>query len=203
MYWNALQLNREKKADDEHDLFVLYRHDFLSASRWAFNFHGFYDYWFYPNTFEAKDAFGDPISTAERHGSKVHAGISFTQLIPLAGSFLVPSYNAYYWVYWANDREDLYQGGTRHELLLDYSHLIPRFIKGAQSQYVGASASLNYLDKAFNVKTGLSHSTASLYSGVKAFDAYFALSLNQQWSFEESVNPNNEFWTTFSLTKEL
>lgn len=203
MYWNALQINRKKKADDEHDLFILYRHDFLTDSKYTFNIHGFYDYWFYPNTLAAKDAFDDSISTTERHGSKLSSGISFPKLIPLADSYLIPTYNIYYWIYWANDRKDQYQGGTHHEILLEYSHLIPRFIKGAQSQYVGASASLNYMDQAFKVKTGWSHSTAGFYTGVKAMDTYLTISLNQQWSYEPSVNPNDELWSTLSLSKEF
>lgn len=203
MYWNALQINRDNKSEDEHDLFILYRHDFLSESRFAFNFHGFYDYWLYPNTHLAKDPFGDPVSATERHGSKLHSGISFTKMLPIADSYLIPSYNLYYWIYWANDRKDMYQGGAHHELLVDYSHLIPRFIKGAQSQYVGATASLNYIDRAFDVKTGWSHSTMTLYSGVNVYNTCFSVSLNRQWSYIESVNPSNEFWTTLSLTKEF
>ncbi len=203
MYWSALPINRDKKENDEHDLFVLYHQNFLNNSRYAFEFHSFYDYWFYPNSLPYKDNFGDTISDVHRHGSKVHAGISMFNLLPLSESVLIPSYNIYYWIYWAQDRRDLYQGGTHHEFLLKYTHWIPRIFSFFSEAYAGTSASLNYNDGAFGVRPGLSHSTASLLAEVKTSGASLVASVNQQWSYEPTVNPTNDFWTEISLLKEF
>jgi predicted class III extradiol MEMO1 family dioxygenase len=124
-------------------------------------------------------------------------------LFPLAGSFLVPSYNVYYLRHWAQDREDLDQGGTQHELLLEYDRAMKVLIPGATYQYAGATASANYHNGDFGVKPGISHSTASLVTGLYALRSIFILSVNHQWSYEPTLDPNNEFWTTFSFVKKF
>jgi hypothetical protein len=80
---------------------------------------------------------------------------------------------------------------------------VPKFFPGAKNQYCEILASLNYNDGAFGVVPGLSHSTATLATGLQALNATFVISLNQQWSYQRSVNPTNDFWTTLSFLKEL
>ncbi len=192
MAWSAIQLKRSEKYNDEYDAFIFYNHQFFSESSFSFNFHSFYDYWFYPNEVILRDDFGDELSRFRKHGSKVHAGISMTNLIPLAGSFLIPSYNVYYWIYWAQNRRDLYQGGALHQILLSYSR-----------SFATISASGNYHNGAFGVKPGISHSTASFLGSFPVGAATFSLSLNKQWTFEPSVNSKSPLWTTASWTMRL
>jgi hypothetical protein len=203
MYWTALQADRQNKQFDEQDLFLLYTRDFLNDQRYAINLHGFYDYWMFPNEQPMLDGFGDVVSSSKKQGNKFQLGISMPSLLPLAGSYLVPTYNLYYLHYWAQGREDQYQGGTQHELLLEYYRATKIWIPGATYQYAGVTASTNYHSGDFGVRSALSHSTAALVSGVYALKSIFILSLNQQWSYEATVNPSNEFWTTFSFVKKF
>jgi hypothetical protein len=205
MFWSALQLDRSNQQYDELDLMAKYSHDFKLASK-TLNLHGYYDYWDYP-----KLQVGDESSLGQSaeapssmHGSKVSAGVSATNLIPLGGSYLVPSYNLYYWIYWAQNDIQQWQGGAHHEFLMEYYHSLPHMFEGIQYQYVGASASINYNDGAFGMPPGWTHSTASVSAGVYALSCIFSLSLNRQWAFESggpNVDLQNEFWTTLSLTK--
>lgn len=202
MAWAALQAERENKAYDEQDLFLMYSHDFFKEKSSMINFHGFFDYWIFPNTAPVVDAFGDTISTVKKHGNKFQLGLSMPQLISISGSNLIPSYNVYHWLYWELDRADLNRSGDHHELLLEYYKPIPRFIPGATYQYAGGSGSLNYNSGAFGVKQRLSHATASLAAGVYALQSIFEFTLNHQWTYEPTVNPGNELWTTFSFIKK-
>lgn len=203
MYWNSLRQIRSKKQYDEHDFMALYNQDFKSSSKYAFNLHGFYDYWTFPNTKAVKDPFGDEISNGRFRGSKVHAGISMTKLLPLWGSFVVPSYNVYYWIYWAQDRKDLYRGGARHELSLYYTKSIAANGSWYKWLYAGGSGALSYHDGAFGVRRGVSHSLFSVYTGMTAWGLNFSLSGNQQFSYQRTVNTRNDFWTSFSVFKEF
>lgn len=203
MYWNSLRQIRSRKQYDEHDFMALYSQDFKSGSKYAFNLHGFYDYWTFPNTKALHDPFGDQITNGKFRGSKLHTGISMTNLIPLAGSFLVPAYNVYYWIYWAQDRKDLYRGGARHELSLSYTRSIATEPSWFKWLYAGGSANLNYHDGAFGVRPGISHSLLSVYSGLTAWGLNFSLSGNQQFSYQRTVNSRNDFWTTFSVFKDF
>jgi len=203
MFWSAVQMDRNQKEFDEQDFFVMYSRDFLKDSPYKINLHGYYDYWVFPNTQPVQDSFGDTISTARKQGNKFQAGFSMPQLIPLAESFLVPSYNAYYLHYWEQDREDLYRGGTHHELLVEFFRGIPTFIPRATYQYAGMTAGTNYYDGAFGIKPGFSHTTASLVTGLYAFNSIFETTVNQQWSYEDTVNPDDELWTTLSFIKKF
>ena len=203
MLWGALQADREQKQYDEADFFVMYSKDFLEQSRYKINFHSFYDFWIFPNTEPIIDEFGDVVSTAKRRGNKFHVGVSMPQLIPLAQSFIIPSYNIYHWIYYDQDREDLDESGTRHELLAEYDQSIPVFIRGANYQYAGATANINYHTGVFGVEAGFSHSVASLRTGAYALKSIFEVSLNHQWTFEPTVNPGNVVWSTMSYIKKF
>lgn len=202
MLWSSIQVNRADRAYDEYDVILGYNHNFLHGSRYQFNFHTSYDYWFFPNSTVAKDEFGDQISTVEKHGGKVQVGISMLNLIPLASSKLIPSYNLNYWIYWKDDRRENYQGGARHEFALNYFRSLSQ-TKWFKNPYWGAGVSLNYMDRAFGIRSGWSHSTASVQSGFEALGLYLNASLNQQWSYQSSVNDENEFWTMASVTKKF
>jgi hypothetical protein len=187
MFWSSLQIDRSNQQYDELDLMAKYSHDFKLASGKNFNLHGFYDYWDYPKLQVTGDdsSFGaSNEAPSSMHGSKVSAGVSATNLIPLGGSYLVPSYNLYYWIYWAQNDVQQWQGGAHHEFLLEYYHAVPHLFKGIQYQYVGASGSVNYNDGAFGMPPGWTHSTASVSAGVYALSCIFSLSLNRQWAFE-------------------
>jgi hypothetical protein len=199
MFWSSLQTERDNDQYDELDFMARYSHDFMMGSRAAFNLHGYYDYWLFPK----RNMSFDPENPESMKGSKLNAGASATRLIPIAGSYLVPSYNLYYWIYWAQDNVNLWEGGARHQFLLQYFHEIPKLVSDLQSQYAGISADMNYNDGAFGVSPGWSHSTLSLSTGVYALDCIFSFSVNRQWSYVASVDPNNELWTTFSFTKQF
>jgi hypothetical protein len=191
MAWSALRMDRTQREFDEVDLFGRYSKDLFQGSAHALNLHGFYDFWFYPGS-----------GANMRKGNKLHAGASLPELIPLAGSHLVPSYNAYYWIYWDQNRRDRYQGGAQHEFLLQYAHELPRFFSAAPV-YVGASGSVSYGDGAFDTRPGWSHSIAQLGSSVYFRDWTLSLSLNRQWTYQATVNPSNELWSMLSVTRAI
>jgi hypothetical protein len=203
MFWSAIQMDRQNQQYDEYDLMVRYSHDFMQRTRWAYNLHGYFDYWTYPKDNVQDPTVVGPDSSQNMHGNKLNAGVSMTRLLPLWGSFVVPTYNLYYWLYWAQNRSDLFQGGAHHELMLSYYHDIPKFISGLgiEGQYVGTSWSVNYNDGAFNVQPGWSHTVAQISTGAYSKGWNCSISINRQWSYISSVDPDNEVWSTFSFTK--
>lgn len=200
-FWTSLQLDRQNQQYDEYDLMLLYRRDFLQDKRYGFNLHGYLDYWTFP---KLDTSFTDDVgNTSPEHmnGNKVHAGVSMNRLLPLLGSFVVPTYNVYYWLYWAQNQSDQYQGGAHHEFVLSYYRDIPHFIPGTIEEYWGLSGTMNYNDGAFNVQPGWSHATASLSAGIAGASWLGYIAVNRQWSFISSVDSTNEIWTNVSFTK--
>ena len=115
----------------------------------------------------------------------------------------MPSYNAYYWIYWAQRRKDQFQGGARHELMAHYYHDLPTFIPGAKAQYIGLTGSMNYHDGAFGVRPGWSHAVAQLGTSVHALGCVLTFAINRQWSIAKEVISGSETWSTVSLAKNF
>ena len=199
-FWSALPVDRDRQQYDEYDFMVRYNHSFFDGSPLKVNLHGYYDYWAYPHDELTTDKHGQTIAPQNFRGQKLHGGVSLLELLPIAGSHLVPSYNYYYWF---PDQKDLFQAGAHHEFFLNYNHELPVFIPGATKQDVTLGGSLNYHDGFFGVDHGWSHTTAHLSTSVDALGCTFGASVNYQWSYIASVNPENEFWATLSLTKKF
>ena len=203
LFWSSFQIDRDNQQYDELDLMVRYSHAFARNTPWEYNLHGYYDYWTYPKINVATPTVDAPDSVQNFHGNKLNAGVALTNLIPLWGSHLVPAYNVYYWLYWAQNQRDQFQGGAHHEVTLTYFRDFPKLFKGTASEYWGVSGSGNYNDGVFNVQPGWSHATAQLLAGVYAPGWNLSLSLNRQWSYIASVDPNDEIWSTLSFTKQF
>jgi hypothetical protein len=202
MYWNSIQTERNQKNFDEHDLFAMYSKDFFENSNKQINFHGYYDYWNFPNWEPPRDNFGDTIGSKLRHGNKFQLGISMPQLIRLGDYHLVPTYNIYYLYFYAQDREDLFEGGIEHELSLEYSIPLKVVLPKTTHQYLTTNAGVFYNQGTFGVNPGFSNAVLAMTTGAYALSSIFELSLRHQWTFESSVNQNNEYWSTFSFIKK-
>jgi hypothetical protein len=203
MYWNSIQTDRNDKSQDEHDLFLLYSKEVLKSSKAEMNLHGYVDYWVFPNSEPVVDPFGDTVSTAKMQGNNFQVGVSFPSLIPVGDSAVVPTYNIYYVSYWAQGREDQFQGGIEHELALQYDHGIRPVIPGASYQYFSLVSDTFYNQGTFEAKPGLSHTAVTILSGVYALKSIFTASLNHQWTLNSTVNSGNEVWTTLSYIKKF
>ena len=199
-FWSALPMERNRQQYDEYDFMARYNHDFFEGSLLKLNLHGYYDYWVYPHDEYTTDKNGTTIAAQSKRGQKVHAGVSLLELLPFFGSYIVPSYNYYYWF---PDQKDLFQAGAHHELALSYTHALPVFIPGAKKQDVTLGGSLNYHDGAFGVDQGWSHTTAMLGTSADLCGVTLGANINYQWSYISSVDPENEFWVMLSLTKKF
>lgn len=196
--WTAYPFEEDTRSNHEIDYLLKYNRTISGGELCKINLHGYFDYWVYPHLVKTENGNGDTISPTRLDGTKYHIGMSL--LIPVAGANLVPSYNVYYW---RPSTHDLFKAGYVHELFLQYNHEMPVFIPGADRQTIGGGASLSYHTGAMGVNSGWSHSTAHLSMGADAAGLNFSVSANQQWSYEDTVNPENEFWWTVSVAKSL
>ncbi len=201
MLWSSMPIDRNYRQFDELDVFANYVHDFFEDKAYRVRFHSFIDYWLYPRSSTTIQVYGYPYEIPMRKGNKLHAGVTLPALlpVPVLGSYLVPSYNAYYWLYWQQNLRDRYQGGARHEFVLSYTRSIPVRVPGLRFPYASLAGSASYNDGAFGVHPAWSHSTAHLTAGFTTLGFNVAASFNQQWSFQPTVNPENERWTSLSV----
>jgi hypothetical protein len=195
--WTAWIMDRDQFETDEFDYMVKYGRTCCPDSRWAANFHGYVDYWVYPHSDVVADKDGQTIPETTKDGVKFHAGVSLPNLLRLGPACLVPSYNVYYWT---PVKSDLFEDGAAHEVFLSYAMPLAEIAASLKDRgSVALSASATYHDGAFGVAHGWSHATAHLALPLTFGKCYVTPAANHQWSFEDSVNPTDEFWATLSV----
>lgn len=193
--WAGLPTDRDQSASDEYDFLVKYATTLNAGDRWAVRLNAYVDYWIYPHTADAGEI--DPETGAaisELEGWKFNGGIALPALLPLGPAPLVPSYNYYYWT---PRQDDLFTAGGVHELGLAYA------LPVAGKQTLDLSSTLNYHDGVFDVEPGWSHATASLSTTFRAAGVRISPGVNYQWSFEDTVNEEDEFWAQLSVALDL
>lgn len=190
--WAALPVDRDYRAEDEFDYLVKYGRTLFADSPAAVNLHGYVDYWLYPNS--ATDG------GADLEGWKFHGGVTLPNLLPAGPANLVPSYNYYFWT--PKDSGGFEDGGV-HELFLNYSPPLKTLLPAPDGQTLDLGASLNYHDGVFGVEPGWSHATAHLSTTFAVSRLKLTPSLNYQWSFEDTVNDEDEFWGAFSVAADF
>ena len=87
--------------------------------------------------------------------------------------------------------------------MLNYNLPAPSVIPGSKNQFINLAGSINYHTGAFGVEPGWSHATAQLATPFEIATFIITPSVNYQWSFEDTVDPNNDFWVMISLAKNF
>ena len=199
--WAGLPVNRDFRSKDEFDYLLKYGHTFFGNEAYAVNVHGYVDYWLYPNTPGAHTA--DPKTgkvTDDLKGWKFDGGVILPKLLLIGPANLVPSYNYYFWT--PQDSGGFKDGGV-HEIFLNYNPPMKSFLPVSSEQTLNLGASLNYHDGVFGVKPGWSHATAHVSTTFDVASVKLTPSVNYQWSFEDTVDTENEFWATISVSKDF
>jgi hypothetical protein len=199
-YWGAIPPDENCDSLDEHDYLVKFNRTWFASECWAFNLHHYVDYWIYPHLSVLEDKNGEPISASHKDGLKFMTGVSFPKLIPIGSTTIVPSYNVYYWT---PVQEDLFEPGAVHELGLSGGWPMPESLGLAKGQTLDASTTINYNDGTFGVNAGWSHATAGLSSTFPLGAIRITPAVNYQWSFEKTVDPEDEFWAALTLSWSL
>jgi hypothetical protein len=179
-----------------------YQSGLLAGEPLATNYRLGYVYYYYP-----KHNFGQTNDLMEGH-----IVLSWPNLVPIRG--IQPSYAfAYIWPGRSNPWTELENPefrnnarGTFHIFMLDYAFTIPALMTVLDDHVTKLHAELVYNDgvSPFGtpVNAGLSHAVLGLSTDF-AFGAARNLVLTPavyyQFSFEDSVNPDNEFWAGISL----
>ncbi len=188
--WAALPFDRDLHENDELDFLLHYSRDFFREDPWLMSFHGFADYWVFTRQVQED-------SGRQFRGIKYKAGVAFPFLIPMFETHLVPEYNYYYWQ--SIDSKAFSEGGA-HEFFLRHAIPLRALLPAQEGQTLDLSSSLTYHQGSFGNETGFSHATVHMATSFAVGPVSISPSVNYQWSFEDTINEDDEFWATFSVT---
>jgi hypothetical protein len=199
-YWGAIPPDEDWDVLDEQDYLLKFNRTWFADECWAFNLHHYIDYWTYPHLSVLEDKDGEPTNAAHKDGLKFMTGVSFPKLLPIGPTAIVPAYNVYYWT---PVQDNLFESGAVHELGLSSGLPIPSALGWAKGQTLDVATTINYNDGVFGVNAGWSHATAGLASTFPMGAVKVTPAVNYQWSFETTVDPEDEFWATLTLSWSL
>ncbi len=184
--WGSFALEAGHENLDELDYTLAFAHTFFEEENYAIDFSMAYIYYDFPNTdSESSDM------------QEIGAGLSLPSLIPLGPSHLVPGYDAAY--NWPPHGEGPNEGWF-HIFSLSYDLPITPLLKNQGEQAMSLWADLTYNDGAYDSEPSWSHSTVGVCTSFEWQSFTLTPAVNYQWSFEDTVNEEDEFWASLSLT---
>ncbi|MFH1743194.1 MAG: hypothetical protein ABIH23_29665 [bacterium] len=183
--WGSFGLSSGSEDYDELDYTLAWGRTFFEDAAYAIDFSANYIYYDYPN-----------VDSENADVQEIGVGISLPNLAPVGPGYLVPSYYAGYdWSAYSGGPEE----GWFHIFGLGYDLPIPALLPDQEEQALSFTADLTYNDGAFDSDPCWSHTTAGLATNFEWKGFTLTPSVNYQWSLDDSVNDEDEFWAGISL----
>lgn len=185
-FWAAIPLDREEKVYDDYEFMLSYSDLKLENSRFQFDFHGFINYIIFPNVkdYPFTDSDGS-VTYGVKKLWNMSLGVTFDQLFPVGSSFIVPTFNIYY--YQPVGKGELVKGSI-YDITLEYVTALNSSID------CKLFASGYYHNKLCDVTAWGAFMPGAELSYKLSESTVLKGSVNYQKSFHEEVNPNDEFW---------
>ncbi|MGJ8638361.1 MAG: hypothetical protein ACSHYA_03120 [Opitutaceae bacterium] len=193
-YMYSYTLERGDRLWDETGPAVRYTNVLFSEETYAVKGVFFAYYFNYPNWQATVDKNGNAMESTRLQGLKLQSAFSLPNLWEIGSWSVVPSYSL---TNWQSVKKDLIQGGSQHEFGLTAS--TPVSFWKLQSASVRGTA--NYHDGLLGIKEGWTHYTLQADTLLEWQGLYIKPGLNYQWSLEPTMNAEDEFWFSLSVTK--
>lgn len=190
-FWAGFPIDRDYVDQDELDFMLKLGHTFHQGERFALEVHGYFDYWLLPSLKVPHNGGRETLT-----GFKFNAGFSFPELWRAGKVALVPGYNMFCWI---PEHGGTLNNGAVHEFSLAARWQSPGLRDNAKPVAWQALALVGCNDGAFGSRPGWSHCLTGLSAAVPLGPFTITPSLNYQWSFEPTVNREDEFWAALTI----
>jgi hypothetical protein len=135
---------------------------------------------------------------APADGQEVELSIALPNLLSLGELAIVPSYTAFF--DWQGMRGDAVESGWFHVVRADLSRGLDVEVFSSTGFAVSAATELEYNDGVFGSSPGWSHVTLEIGASLEWESTSFAPALVSQWSFEDTVNHEDELFGIVTLS---
>lgn len=193
-YVYSYVFERDDHNWDETGPAVRYTHTFFEQKEYVLKGQATVYYINYPNWEVGFDKDFEPISTTRLRLLKLQTVWSLPNLFSLGETAIVPSYTL---THWHSVKTDLIEEGSLHEFALTAEVPVTLW----QPQKISLRAAANYHDGVLGVEPGWSHYTLQAETTFAWKGLFIKPGINYQWSEEPTVNAEDEFWLSLSMTK--
>lgn len=142
--------------------------------------------------------FDYPKVNSDLDGQEIKLQLSLPNLIPVGPANVIPRYEVAYEFDGIQSSKG-FDDGWIQLLGLSYGIPIPDFIPTQEGMTLDLDWSIVYNDGTFGSDSGWSHTTLGVSTTATWGAFYFTPALYRQWSFEDTVNDENEWYATFSV----
>lgn len=185
--WGSFALSKGFEDVDELDYALAYGYTFFEEEPYAIDLSAAFIYYDFPNTTS------DLADTLE-----AGVALAMPNLLELGPRYLVPSWYSGY--LWPKDDDLGPEEGWHHIFGLAYDIPISPLLSNQEEQAISLAADVTYNDGTFDSDSGISHATFGVSTSFEVGPLSITPSATYQWSFEDSVNDEDEFWSGISLT---
>ncbi len=170
----------------EIDFYLGYERSFFTEQPYSLTVGLVYTYFSFPKV------------NSESDGQEIAVSLAFDQLLPIGPSVLIPSYTVYYEWDGLQD-EAAIDNGFYHAFALSYDVPIPALLPDQQEQAITLMADVQIGDGPIETAPGLLFSTIGASTTFEWNNIYFTPAVYYQFSFEDSVNDEDELYTLISV----
>ena len=126
-------------------------------------------------------------------------GMFMPKLIPLGSSYLIPSYSLFYESDEFRDDEARPDRGWLQKFDVSYNLPIPALIPEQENQFIQFDCNIMYNDGILDSDPSWSHTGMGINTTFEWNRFFFTPAVKYQYSFEDTVNPENEIYAVLSI----
>jgi hypothetical protein len=178
---------------DELNYYIGYDLSLFEEDWYAVDLFAYYYYCDFPKSDSG------PGDDGVMDNQEINFGLSMPALLPIGSSYLVPGWSAFYEFAGKDTKDSELDNGWVHEFSLAYDLPFDPLLPDQEEQYLSLTAAISYNDGVYWSDPDWSHSTISASTTFEWNNFYFTPTVNYQWSFEDTVNDENEFYATFAV----
>lgn len=195
--WGQFSMERGFESSDELDYYVGYGNTVLEEESYVLSYSLTYTYFDYPNS-DSK-----PGDDEVADGQEIRFDISLDNLLHLAKRPLLVSYGVAYEWEGKDVPSSFYGPGWIHSLGVSYALDFTPILSAQEEQAISISLSTFYNDGVFGSDHDWSHTLLTLSTDFEWGAMYISPSIGYQWSYEDTVNEEDEFYGQLALGIEF
>lgn len=185
-FWNSAAIDRDQRTYDEYDFMMLYGHR-LGSGLNTIDLHGYADYFVLPHANRPE---------GNLTGWKFNAGARLPNLIVVGKVTAGLGYDLYHWT---PDRPGRFEASSVHEITASVACDLPSALAERGLRQVVLYGQSDY----HTIKSEIGNADLGLSMPIAWKSMTLTPAVWHQWSFTDSVAPQDRTWVSINLSRSF